>query len=184
VAHKGLPGQGPGWAGEWFAFTQFMAYTWNWNLPSRLLVPLLMDLLPKKQGTFPTEHPSFHDSGDYALIHSVLFFDSLVAHLRFDGLSNEKLILALGEQCEFAPGECTLAWAGAFPSFLISPFCEGGTPKADWKLIDSNSGVVKQGKYTTLDVMEPTWKKPSDLPKTNLPKLIAKGDAPDAGKRE
>ena len=50
-------------------------------------------------------------------------------------------------------------------------------PLASWKIIDSKSGVVKQGKYTASDVCDPAYKKPSDLPKTNIPALLAAASA-------
>ena len=125
-----------------------------------------MDLLPTTK-EFPAKG-TFHDSGDYYLIHSVLFFDSLVAHLRFDGLSNFKLVQYLGQVCDFEEGECRLAWAGAFPSFLTTPFL--GPPSASWAIVDAKVGPVKEGTYKATDVID--WQKPSDLHKTNLPNIV------------
>lgn len=163
-AHAGIPTMGPGWAGEWFGFHAFFAYVWNWNLPSRMLVPLVMDVMGKGA---PSDG-LFSSSGDYILIHSVLFFDALVAHLRFDGLSNLELTQELGRVCGFEEGECTLAWVGAFPSFILVP----SNPTASWKILDSKTGVIREGKYKTSDVMDPAWKKPSDLYKTALMDVV------------
>ena len=168
--HAGIPSQDklpPGWAGEWFAFHAFMAYVWNWNLPSRMLPPLVMDTM----GDNPPTDGMYHSSGDYWLIHSVLFFDALIAHLRFDGLSNLDLIEEVGRVCEFKEGECKLCWVGAFPSFLISLF--GVTPRASWKVIDSTGGILKEGKFTVDDVMNPEYKRPSDISKTDLPSIVS-----------
>lgn len=169
--HAGIPTQDklpPGWAGEWFSFFAFGAYTWNWNLPSRMLPALVMDTMGDKA---PTDG-MYHSSGDYWLIHSVLFFDALVAHLRFDGLSNLDLVRELGKVCEFDKGECQLCWVGAFPSFIIHLI--GVTPRASWKIVDSKVGIVKEGTFTVRDVMSSEYKKPSDLSKTNLPSLVSK----------
>lgn len=75
------------------------------------------------------------------MLHSVLVFDALCAHVRFDGLSSLSLVQALGEVCGFEEGECTLCWAGAFPSWPA-------TSEATWKVVDSVKGVVRQGVYT------------------------------------
>lgn len=161
-SHAGMPSLGPGWAGEWFGFHAFFAYVWNWNLPSRFLVPLVMDVM----GTGAPKHGMFTESGDSILIHSVLFSDALLAHLRFDGLSNLELVKELGRVCEFEEGECVLAWAGAFPTFFLP------SPKATWAIVDSKKGVTKEGTYVASDVMDPAWKKPSDLYKTNLCEIV------------
>ncbi|KAJ8610921.1 hypothetical protein CTAYLR_009768 [Chrysophaeum taylorii] len=104
---------------------------------------------------------------DYLLVHSVLFFDALVAHLRFDGLSNVDLVKQLAAVCGFEEGDCVLAWVGAFPSFVL---------EASRKLVDSARGVIKQGKYKAFDLMDPRYKNPSDIPKTNIPALVKKAD--------
>jgi hypothetical protein len=44
-AHAGIPGQAPGWMGEWFAFWGFWAYTWNWNMPNKMLPPMVLDAM-------------------------------------------------------------------------------------------------------------------------------------------
>lgn len=162
-SHAGLPAQAPGWIGEWFSFHAFFAYVYNWNLPSKMLFPLVVDAM----GARAPSNGMFHSTGDYLLIHSVLFFDSLVAHLRFDGLSNLALFEELGRVCGFDESECLLAWSGAFPSFMLP------SPSASWKLVDAKCGVLKEGKYTVADVMDPAWKKPSDLHKTRLLDLVA-----------
>ena len=167
--HAGIPTQDklpPGWTGEWFAFHAFMSYVWNWNLPSRFLPALVLDCMGENG---PTDG-MYHSSGDYWLIHSVLFFDALIAHLRFDGLSNLDLIQEVGRVCDFEEGECQLCWVGAFPSFLVIYF--GITPKASWKIVDSKLGTLKEGTFVVGDVMDPMYKKPSDLYKTNLPHII------------
>jgi len=168
VAHAGIPGQGPGWTGEWFAWWGFWGYVWNWNLPSKMLMPLTLDAM----GDGAPKSGMFHADGDYILIHSVLFFDALVAHLRFDGLSNLDLVMELGRVCEFEKDECKLCWVGAFPSFITQ--LVGITPTATWKIVDSKTGVDKEGKITAADLTDPSWKKPSDLPQ-NLIDMVANG---------
>merc|ERR1712107_152490 len=56
IAHAGLPSQQPGWAGEWFGFHAFWAYTWNWNLPNKMLPPLVVDVM----GTGAPSDGMFH----------------------------------------------------------------------------------------------------------------------------
>merc|ERR1712226_1224289 len=46
-SHAGLPGQQPGWMGEWLAFHAVWAYFWCWNLPSKMLPPLVIDIMGK-----------------------------------------------------------------------------------------------------------------------------------------
>jgi len=162
TAHAGIPQQGPGWIGEWFAFHSFLAYMYNWNLPTKMLYPLVLEAM----GDGAPSDGMFHSSGDYVLIHSVLFFDALVAHLRFDGLSNLKLVHELAAVCGFEPTECLLAWVGAFPTFAAP------RPTASWKLVDAKAGVIKEGTMTAADLMDPHFKKPSDLPNTCLPAII------------
>lgn len=177
VSHAGCPAQGPGYLGEWWGFQAFMAFTWGWNINSKLLPALVLDAM-KGKGAAPVG--PFHKSGDFIFIHSVLFFDAICAHLRFDGLSSVALVEELGKVCGFEKDECTLCWAGAFPSFVpslgISPSGKGliekATPLASWKIIDSKTGLVKGGKYAATDLTDPAYKKPSDLPKTKLPALI------------
>lgn len=164
-AHAGLPKQGEGWIGEWWAFHLFWAYAWNWNLPTKMLHALVVEAM--SSGNAPVG--PFNSSGDYILIHSVLFFDALIAHLRFDGLSNLDLICELGRVCDFDEGECILCWVGAFPSFVLG----GKKPTASWKMVDSISGVFVEGTMTADDLCDPAYKKPSDLFKTKLPGIVA-----------
>jgi len=142
-AHAGLPGQNPGWAGEWFAFHMVWAYFWNFNVANKVLPGLVSEVMGKGS---PADG-MFHSSGDYILLHSVLFMDALIAHVRFDGLSSLDLLPEIAKVCGFEEGECTLAWAGPFPTF-VQPF----TPKAPWKIVDSVKGVLKEGTYTIADV--------------------------------
>jgi hypothetical protein len=138
-AHAGIPGQGPGWMGEWFAFWGFwvrpsplsslplpsfsshlflppprlhsltlhlallllhlpssppQGYTWNWNLPNKMLPPMVVEVM----GDGAPKSGMYHADGDYILVHSVLFFDALCAHLRFDGVSNLDLIMEVHTQ--------------------------------------------------------------------------------------
>lgn len=166
VSHAGAPSQGPGWMGEWSGFHGFLAYTWNWNINTKLLPALILDAM--KGGVEPVG--PFHASGDFIFIHSVLFFDAICAHVRFDGMTNIDLVEELGRVCGFEDGECKLCWAGAFPTFLMAPI---KTPMASWKIIDACSGVIKEGKYSAADVTDPAYAKPSDLPNTRLPGIVA-----------
>jgi hypothetical protein len=99
------------------------------------------------------------EGGEYILIHSVLLYDALVAHVRFDGLSSLPLTRALGRICGFEEGECTLCWVGAFQSFPASLL---GCNKASWKIMDAKTGVKKEGNYTVSMLEDPKYKKPSD----------------------
>ena len=46
-AHAGLPSQGPGWAGEWFAFHMVWAYFWNFNVQNKVLPGLVSEVMGK-----------------------------------------------------------------------------------------------------------------------------------------
>jgi len=153
-AHAGLPQPidpenkfGMRWLGQWLAFHLLMAYFWLWNLPSKMLLPLVEYALDGKPYS------------DYVMMHSVLLFDALVAHVRFDGLSSLTLVEQLGEVCDFQPGECRLCWVGAFQSFPAGCCL---TATATWKLVDSKLGVLKEGRVTVADLEDPDYKKPSD----------------------
>lgn len=153
-AHAGLPTaldpmneMGLRWLGQWLAVHLLVAYFWLWNLPSRFLVPLIHKQLNGE---------SFND---YVMIHSVLLFDALIAHVRFDGLSSLHLVGELGKVCEFEPGECTLCWVGAFQSFPVWPLTE---PTAKWKVVDAQTGVIKEGLMKVTDVENAEYKIPSD----------------------
>ncbi|EOD17111.1 hypothetical protein EMIHUDRAFT_244412 [Emiliania huxleyi CCMP1516] len=142
---------GADWAGDWYGFYLFAAYTWT----------LLPALVVEAMGEAAPSDGLLHASGDFALFHSALFFDAVVAHLRFDGLSSLRLTEELGRACGFAPGECRLCWAGAFPSFLLPP---GGRPAtASWKIVDAAEGVLRQGSYDAATIDDPRYAKPSDL---------------------
>jgi len=104
----------------------------------------------------------FHSSGEYILLHSVLFFDALIAHVRFDGLSGLTLVREVGKVCGFEEGECVLAWVGAFPSFPTNLFT---TPRASWKVVDSRVGVLKEGAVDVASLEDADYKKPSDCAK-------------------
>lgn len=146
-AHAGLPQAGPGWAGEWFGFWALFAYLWNWNLPNKMLTAVVVDTLGAR------------DPEDFALMHSNVFFDALLANLRYDGLSSLKLVRELGRVCEFEEGECVLAWVGAFQSF---PVWLAGVPTAQWKVVDSKTGIIKEGTYDVKSLEQPAYRKPSD----------------------
>jgi hypothetical protein len=47
------------------------------------------------------------------------------------------------------------------------------TPTANWKIVDSKTGVIKQGTFTAADVCDPTYTRPSQIP-PNLTEKIAK----------
>mmetsp|Transcript_10551 Transcript_10551/g.19162 ORF Transcript_10551/g.19162 Transcript_10551/m.19162 type:complete len:624 (+) Transcript_10551:91-1962(+) len=154
-AHAGLPGpmdpedkMGMRWLGQWLAVHLLMAYFWLWNLPNKMLVPLVHYALDGKP------------YNSYILIHSVLLFDALVAHVRFDGLSSLQLVPELGRICGFEPGECRLCWVGAFPSF---PACglDAKSAAANWKIVDAAAGVIKEGTYTVAEVEDAEYTKPS-----------------------
>eukprot|EP00403_Amphidinium_massartii_P010959 CAMPEP_0178414714 /NCGR_PEP_ID=MMETSP0689_2-20121128/23179_1 /TAXON_ID=160604 /ORGANISM="Amphidinium massartii, Strain CS-259" /LENGTH=600 /DNA_ID=CAMNT_0020036013 /DNA_START=145 /DNA_END=1947 /DNA_ORIENTATION=- len=151
-AHAGLPQpldamneMGLRWLGQWLAVHLLMAYFWLWNLPNKMLLPLVQYALEGK------------NYNSYVLIHSVLFFDALVAHVRFDGLSSLQLVPELGRICGFEPGECRLCWVGAFPSFPASVI----SGEAKWKIIDAAAGVIKEGTYTVAEMEDPEYTKPS-----------------------
>lgn len=152
-AHAGLPGAQPGWDGEWFAFQAVWSYFWSANVPTKMLPPLVMDVMGKGA---PVDGMC-SSSGDYILLHSVLFYDALVANVRFDGLSSLALHSALGEVCGFEKGECTLCWAGPFPTFIGN-----SAAKADWKIVDSKVGVIKEGTYDMAMINDPAYKNMSD----------------------
>ena len=136
-------------------------YVWTWNFPSKLLPALTLEAM----GDGAPSDGMVHSTGEYCLFHSALFFDAVVAHLRFDGLSALRLTEEMGKVCAFEPGECRLCWAGAFPSFVVSP---AFTPSASWKILDSVAGVVKQGTYDAVTLNDPRYKKPSDLKSLDL----------------
>jgi len=146
-AHAGLPQNAPGWQGEWFGFHCLWAYAWNWNMPTRMLMPLVIDTLAGR------------DPEEFVMIHSGLFFDALVAHLRFDGLSSLQLLPEVGKICGFEEGECVLAWVGAFQSFPINLFF---TLTAKWKVLDSKTGLIKEGIFDAQSCEHPEYRKPSD----------------------
>lgn len=158
-AHPGLPkamdgdkpqGEGMRWFGQWLAVHALIAYFWLWNMPSRMLVPVMQGWLNKQERS---------KYGDYIMIHSVLLFDALCAHVRFDGLSSVQMIEVLGERCNFAEGDCTLCWVGAFQAFPIQGCCDA---TASWKIIDSKTGVLKEGKMSISDCENENYKRPSD----------------------
>ncbi|CAL1140778.1 unnamed protein product [Cladocopium goreaui] len=155
VAHSGCPvvkgAPAPGWIGDWLGFHSLMAYFWLWNLPHRMLLPLTYSQIMGKEE-------------EYTMLHSVLVFDALCAHVRFDGLSSLVLVRELGSVCGFEEGECTLCWVGAFPSFPTQ-LCNS---TATWKVVDSVKGVVREGSYTVQDVEDPAYKKPSDCKNISL----------------
>jgi hypothetical protein len=155
-AHAGLPSAAPGWFGQWLPAHALLSYFWIWNMPSRMLTPLIHHVCKKNNAKY----------NDYILIHSVLFFDALVAHVRFDGISSLQLVKELGNVCGFEEGECTLCWVGAFQSFPMSlTNCT-----ADWKIVDAKSGVVTEGKMSVSDLQNEKYKKPSDC--EHLTKII------------
>jgi len=69
------------------------------ELPSRMVPPLIHHVCKTNGKKY----------NDYIMIHSTLFFDALVAHVRFDGLSSLQLVEEIGRVCKFAEGECILA---------------------------------------------------------------------------
>lgn len=148
-AHAGLPQPAPGWLGQWLPCHLLIAYFWCWNLPSRMLTPLIHFVCQTGGKKY----------NDYILIHSVLFFDALVAHVRFDGLSSLQLVEELGRVCGFESGECTLCLAQSFQSFPVWPLCE---PKAKWCIKDSKTGILREGLMKVSDLQNDEYKKPSD----------------------
>jgi len=156
-AHAGLPSaldpmneMGLRWLGQWLAVHLLVAYFWLWNLPSRFLVPLIHKQLNGQH------------MNEFIMIHSVLLFDALLGHVRFDGLSGLQLVLELGRVCEFEEGECTLCWVGAFQSFPVWPLSD---PTAKWKVVDAKKGILKEGLMKVSDVENADYKKPSDCGK-------------------
>ncbi|CAE8614431.1 unnamed protein product [Polarella glacialis] len=142
-----VPTAAESWAEEWFGFYSLFAYLWSWNLPSKMLLPIVEDLL------------STDNLEEIMLLNSVPFFEGIMGHLRFDGLSSLKLVSLLGQVCDFEEGECRLAWVGAFPSFPAQLF---GTPTASWKVVDSKVGVLKEGTFDTKSLEDPEYRRPSD----------------------
>ena len=173
-ARAGLPQQLPGRMGEWFAFQAVWAYFWNWNLPSKMLLPLVVHAM----GDGAPPDGMFHSSGDYVLLHSVLLYDALVAHVRFDGLSSLPLTRELAKICDFEEGECTLCWVGAFQSF---PAALLGCRKASWKIVDAKTQVTKEGTYTVTMLEDPGYQKPSDCVRL-LPAIADAGSGAGLGK--
>jgi hypothetical protein len=147
-SHAGLPSPAPGWMGQWLPCHLLLAYFWLWNLPSRMLTPLIHHVYKKEGKKY----------NDYIMIHSVLFFDALVAHVRFDGLSSLQLVEELGRVCDFQPGECTLCCVQSFQSF---PYSLTDTT-AKWCIKDSKTGIVTEGLMKVSDVQNDDYKKPSD----------------------
>ena len=154
---------GRDWPSDWYMYYLFAAYAWSWNFPSKLLPPLVVEALGAKALADGQLHSNA--SCEYYLFHSANFFDAVVNHLRIDGLSNLRLTEELGRVCEFEPGECKICWAGAFPSFMVSP---SYTPTANWKIVDSVAGVIKEGKYDAVTLNDPRYMKPSDCVKLRL----------------
>ncbi|OLQ00553.1 Pyruvate dehydrogenase [NADP(+)], mitochondrial [Symbiodinium microadriaticum] len=132
-------------------FHLLMAYCWFWNLPNRMLLPLTFDQLQVFGGreVAASAQLMFVLIEDFIMLHSVLVFDALAAHVRFDGLSSLALVRELGTVCGFEEGECTLCWVGGFQSFPVQLFSD---PSAMWKVVDSKKGllssVVREGTYT------------------------------------
>lgn len=155
-AHPGLPSaldptneMGMKWFGQWLAVHALIAYFWLWNIPSRMLVPVMQSWLNSQGKKY----------NDYVMIHSVLLFDALCAHVRFDGLSSVRMVEVLGERCEFDSGDCTLCWVGAFQAFPIQAM---GSAQAKWKIIDSRDGVLKEGTMAINELENEQYKRPSD----------------------
>jgi hypothetical protein len=149
VAHAGLPSAAPGWMGQWLPCHLLLAYFWLWNLPSRMVPPLIHHVCKTNGKKY----------NDYIMIHSTLFFDALVAHVRFDGLSSLQLVEELGRVCDFEVGECTLCSAQAFQSFPVWPLT---TPVAKWCIKDSRGGIIREGTMKVSDLQNEKYKKPSD----------------------
>ena len=152
---------GTDWAGDWYGYYLFASFMWSWNLPSKLIPALVVDAMGKDA---PADG-MLHESGDYALFHSVLMFDAVTAHLRFDGLSSLRLVEEIGRICDFQPGECRICWAGSLPSLVVS---SSYVPTASWKILDSVSGLIKEGRYNAEMLNNPAYKRPSDLVQLNL----------------
>lgn len=157
AAHPGLPSAvdpmneiGMKWFGQWLAVHALIAYFWLWNVPNRMLLPVMQSWL-NTQGN--------RKYNEYIMIHSVLLFDALCAHVRFDGLSSLRMIEILGKRCDFEPGDCTLCWVGAFQAFPIQGLTDAS---AKWKIVDSRRGVIKEGLMSISDCENAAYKKPSD----------------------
>mmetsp|Transcript_7470 Transcript_7470/g.13440 ORF Transcript_7470/g.13440 Transcript_7470/m.13440 type:complete len:664 (+) Transcript_7470:75-2066(+) len=173
-AHPGLPGAldatneiGMKWFGQWLAVHALVAYFWLWNMPSRMLVPVMQSFLNSQGKKY----------NEYVMIHSVLLFDALCAHVRFDGLSGLQMVEVLGKRCSFEPGDCTLCWVGAFQAFPIQGLTDA---TAKWKIVDSSSGVLKEGLFSISDCENKAYKKPSDC--GSLVDKVTKTAATEAGK--
>lgn len=173
AAHPGLPSaldpmneMGLKWLGQWLAVHALIAYFWLWNMPSRMLVPVMQSWLNVQGKKY----------NDYVMIHSVLLFDALCAHVRFDGLSSVRMVEVLGERCDFAPGDCTLCWVGAFQAFPIQVM---GSAEAKWKIVDSRAGVVKEGTMTINELENEQYKRPSNA--SSLVEKVTKTPATKAG---
>jgi len=156
-AHPGLPSAldamneiGMKWLGQWLAVHALIGYFWLWNVPNRMLLPVMQSWL-NTQGN--------KKYNEYVMIHSVLLFDALCAHVRFDGLSSVAMVDILGKRCDFEPGDCTLCWVGAFQAFPIQGLCDA---TAKWKIVDSRRGVLKEGLMSISDLQNVDYKKPSD----------------------
>lgn len=154
-AHPGLPSAldatnelGQKWLGQWLAVHALVAYFWLWNVPNRILLPVMQSWLNEKGSKY----------NDYVMIHSVLLNDALCVHVRFDGLSSVQLVQVLGECCGFDPGDCTLCWVGAFQAFPIQVM----NGEASWKIVDSRQGVLKEGTMSIADCQNDKYKRPSD----------------------
>merc|ERR550514_925965 len=140
-------------------------------MPSRMLVPVMQSWL-NTQGN--------KKYGDYVMIHSVLLFDAFCAHVRFDGLSSVQMIEVFGERCGFEPGDCTLCWVGAFQAFPIQGCANA---KASWKIVDSRTGVLKEGQMSIKDCENESYKKPSDC-EDLVRRVTATGMASHGGMKE
>ena len=75
----------------------------------------------------------------------VLYFDALVAHLRFDGLSNLKLVEELGRVCGFEEGEVRVVSVESQPLF---------GPTMHWRVYDGAKGKIAEGKTKMADYTE------------------------------
>lgn len=96
---------------------------------------------------------------DFLFLNSPVFFDALLSHLRFDGLSSPKLTSELAKVCDLEEGECTLCWVGAFQSWPVPMLTN---PTAKWKVMDGKDGVIKEGLYDAASLEVEGYKRPSD----------------------
>jgi len=174
AAHPGLPSAvdpfnavGMKWFGQWLAVHALIAYFWLWNMPSRMLVPVMHSWLQSQNKKY----------GDYVMIHSVLLFDALCAHVRFDGLSSVQMTEVLGERCGFEKGDCVLCWVGAFQAFPIQA-CSNATAK--WKIVDSKTGIIKEGLMSVTECENENYKRPSDC--LDLVRKVTETEPTEAGK--